>query len=269
MTITSRELIPCWPLRRYVQLIWLFESEADDGALPPERIVPDGIVELVLHYRRPMAIRFAGQRFELQPASSLVSQASKFVEIAPQSSTGLVSVRFYPWGGYHFFRQPVSEIANQCVPAAEIWGRDILRLEDRLAQAISSADRIRLVESFLLGQLLQHGKPETQGLLRGFRHSPADQQIRDFCKQAGVSERTFERRCRAALGMSPKEYRRLARFLRACSRLRSDTPGSMTEVAQACGYFDQAHFNHDFKALAGLTPGQFRSSRQVSHLDLD
>jgi len=30
--------------------------------------------------------------------------------------------------------------------------------------------------------------------------------------------------------------------------------GGMTSLGHACGYYDQAHFIHDFQAFSGLTP---------------
>lgn len=49
---------------------------------------------------------------------------------------------------------------------------------------------------------------------------------------------------------------RLIRFDRAVQRLQA--PGSaLAEVAQDCGYYDQAHFNRDFRTFAGLSPTEF------------
>ncbi|MGH9769443.1 MAG: AraC family transcriptional regulator, partial [Blastocatellia bacterium] len=33
------------------------------------------------------------------------------------------------------------------------------------------------------------------------------------------------------------------------------------ELALACGYFDQAHFIHEFKEFSSLTPGQYLGLR--------
>jgi AraC-like DNA-binding protein len=33
------------------------------------------------------------------------------------------------------------------------------------------------------------------------------------------------------------------------------------EVALSCGYYDQAHFIHDFRAFSGLTPTGYRTAR--------
>nr|WP_272889446.1 helix-turn-helix domain-containing protein [Stutzerimonas stutzeri] len=33
---------------------------------------------------------------------------------------------------------------------------------------------------------------------------------------------------------------------------------SLLDTARVCGYADQAHFIHDFKAVVGMTPGQYR-----------
>jgi AraC-like DNA-binding protein len=32
---------------------------------------------------------------------------------------------------------------------------------------------------------------------------------------------------------------------------------SLSDVAQRCGYYDHAHFVHDFRSLAGVSPSQY------------
>ena len=41
------------------------------------------------------------------------------------------------------------------------------------------------------------------------------------------------------------------------------------EVAFATGYADQAHFNHDFRDLTGMTPSAYLARRSVylNHVD--
>ena len=75
-----REFTPTSALRPYVQLIWSMELDSPVDFGPPERIAPDGIVELVLHYRDPMAMRFSGEAFSRQPKSSIVSQTRRYIE---------------------------------------------------------------------------------------------------------------------------------------------------------------------------------------------
>lgn len=262
-----QEFLPSPPLRRYVQLIWCLELTADEHFGPPERIAPDGIVELVLHYRAPVAIRYAGESFAAQPQSSLVSQTRRFVEFAPRGATGLISVRFHPWGAYHFLALPVSTFADRCIPAAELWGSKVAALEEQLALATGTRERVQRVEGFLLEQQAQYQKPDVEMLLRRLWHSAGNTRVADFCRASGVTERTLERRCAAALGMAPRSYQRLARFLKACALLREGGWRSLTEVAHHCGYFDQAHFASDFRELAGLTPRQFLAAPAFSFLE--
>ena len=40
-------------------------------------------------------------------------------------------------------------------------------------------------------------------------------------------------------------------------RLRRDGGGRLAEIAHACGYYDQAHFNRDSRQFAGSTPSEF------------
>jgi AraC-like DNA-binding protein len=267
--VRSRELIPAEPLRPYVRLIWLLELDDPAEFGPPERIGPDGLLELVFHYRTPLACRYDGEAFERQPRSVAVSQTRRFVEIRPEGPSGLIAVRFHPWGAYHFFHPPVSELADRQAPTEALWGREALELEERLAEASGDRARVALVEQFLLAQLRRHGKPDVEPLVRAVWRHRGRVAVSRLCRDLGIGERRLQRTLSTALGTTPKGLARLARFLHACSLLRHGRGRGLADVGLACGYYDQSHFIAEFKAFSGLTPRQFVETANVSFLELD
>lgn len=104
-------------LAPHVRQIWLLECEGPALFGGPDRIVADGVVEAIFHYRRPFTMRFAGADTVAQPVSLLVSQISRYVEIQPAGAGGFVSVRFHPWGAHHFFAVPMREVGDRATPA--------------------------------------------------------------------------------------------------------------------------------------------------------
>ena len=268
LSVKHLELLPCPSLRPYIQLIWCFELDDAAGFGPPERIAPDGIVEIVFHYRDPMAMRFEAEPFGVQPRSSVVSQTRRFVEIRPTGRTGLVSVRLRPWGAHHFLDVPIAEIADREVSAQDLWGVEARDLEGRLADAGDTSTRVRLVEAFLLRQLgRHHQKADVEPLVRAVWARGGQVQVRELCDDLGLTERSLQRLFASALGVPPKSYARLVRFQNACSRLQRGGWTSLTQLSLECGYYDQAHFNGDFKAFSGMTPRDFLTRGGLSYLD--
>lgn len=69
----------------------------------------------------------------------------------------------------------------------------------------------------------------------------------------GLSARQLHRRCLPLFGYGPRHLSRVLRLQRAVS-----TPGSLADVAHACGYADQAHLSREVRDLAGTTPTGLR-----------
>jgi AraC-like DNA-binding protein len=69
---------------------------------------------------------------------------------------------------------------------------------------------------------------------------------------------------REAVGLTPKLYCRVLRFQRALRQLAEHPRIAWIDTALNAGYSDQAHFNRDFRELAGLTPGQYRALAPIS-----
>jgi len=64
-----------------------------------------------------------------------------------------------------------------------------------------------------------------------------------------------------AIGLTPKVFCRLLRFQEALRLIENGQWISWTDLALDRGYFDHAHFIHDFQAFSGLTPQAYLAQR--------
>ena len=88
-------------------------------------------------------------------------------------------------------------------------------------------------------------------------------------EETGYGERRFATLFCDAVGLTPKVFARVQRLHRVTTELaRGDRP--LAEVALAAGYYDQAHFNRDFRDMTGITPGSYASlpGRSVLHTEV-
>jgi AraC-like DNA-binding protein len=261
--------VPVHPaLARFVQLIWTVEVADPVFFGCPERIVPDGLVEAVFHYRTPFDMRYGDTRFSRQAASIVVSQTRSFIEIQPAGPSGFIAARFCAWGASQFFRMPVSEFADQMVTAVDIWGREAMVLEESIANARSMSERVRHVQAFLIQQLRRHQQDSVEALIRQVGSTRGRSRVATLCRDIGLSERTLERTFARTMGMSPKHFLRHRRFLHACHLLRCSERPRLTDVAHRAGYYDQAHCIADFHAFAGMTPREFLSAENTAFYDI-
>lgn len=78
----------------------------------------------------------------------------------------------------------------------------------------------------------------------------------------GLSVAQLERLCKRIFHLSPRQMIHRTRLEHASSLLQTDLP--ITEVALQCGYSDHSAFSRQFRAMTGLSPSQYRSSRQLN-----
>lgn len=246
-------------LAPFVKCIWSQESEQEIFAAGRERILPDSCVELVIHFRDPFLTRFPDGSSSLQPQSFVVGQMKRFLEIEPAGQMGLIAVRFLARGAYLFFQRPLSEVAVGIVGLEDVWKDRARELTERIALAGSMAARIRIIEEELLGLLRRNGRydPAIDRCLQLVEKSRGQINVAQLASHLGLSCRQLRRRFQHTVGLSPKEFARVSRFLHVIRCLSDRNPRTLTETAMACGYFDQAHFNHEFREMAGMAPGEF------------
>ena len=86
-----------------------------------------------------------------------------------------------------------------------------------------------------------------------------------LAESIGVSQRRFIQLFRDELGLAPKLFGRVQRFQQAIKAIDRRETVDWLDLALSCGYFDQAHFIHDFIEFSSLTPGEYLGLR-TAHL---
>src|SRR5690606_30703536 len=93
---------------------------------------------------------------------------------------------------------------------------------------------------------------------------PSSAGIGGIVRATGYSHRALIALFRRSVGLTPGDYRRILRFRAALGLIGSAGAPSLAAIAAEAGYSDQAHFTREFRACAGVTPGEYRRRRPES-----
>lgn len=254
------EIKPQFPLDGFVECFWTLES--DVPATQPERILPDGCVELILNFGAPFS-QHGDHTSSLQPRNFLVGQMTGPIFISPTGAVQLLGIRFHPGGTSPFLRVVLHEITDQVV---ELGGlsheleRELLRA---VSQAESLLEKAAAVEKFLTRRLTRnHQDLRLIQLASRIVASAGLISIDQLAHGAGISSRQLERRFLREVGIGPKLLGRIIRFQQVF-RAVEQCSSVWASVALECGYYDQAHLIRDFNQFAQQTPAALFSNQSA------
>jgi AraC-like DNA-binding protein len=229
----------------------------EDGTRPfRRRELPSGEVVVILGLGPH--VRVGGE-----PRTSFV--AGLHDEHAVTEHDGIqegVQVNLTPLGAFALFGPPPSGVAGQVVDLEDLLGSRAPLLLERLFEARDWEARFALLDS-LLSKELADGLPTSPDVARAWRRlteTDGRVSVGALAEELRCSRRHLTSRFREQVGLTPKAFAQILRFDKGIRRLRREGRRSLAEVAQDCGYYDQAHFNRDFRRFAGTTPTDLLAS---------
>ncbi|MFI6792611.1 helix-turn-helix domain-containing protein [Nonomuraea sp. NPDC050383] len=182
----------------------------------------------------------------------------RFTTTRTSRTTDGVQVHLTPFGARRLYGLPMRHLANTVVPVTDVLGPLAEPTLTRLAETPSWHDRLALVDRLLRERILAGPElgPQVPWAWAKLVRSGGRVRVSALAEALGWSHRHLVARFHDEVGITPKTAARVIRFGRAAALLRAGTP--IADVAGACGFYDQAHLNREFRALAGTTPGQIR-----------
>jgi len=239
---------PAPPLDSLVDLIWVSEDWAPPHA--QERLMPGGNMNLVISWDR--SGRFSAGASGVQTASMMLDTSKPF---------SILGVSFTAGGSFPFFPMPVGELHNLFVPLESVWGPRAGEVCDRVVAAKTPAAKVAVMECALLSAA--RGRREQHASVRyGIAALRTQRPVARVVDDVGLSQRRFIEIFRNEVGVTPKAFARVHRFQRVLGCIEHHTEVDWPAVALDAGYFDQAHFIHDFREFAGVSPSMYLKYRE-------
>lgn len=250
-----RELAP------FVSLLWSVDGAGTAGG-DRELVLPTGAAHVVIRLDHPLRLYAAADAEEGRTVGMAVvggARSSAYVRDVSRPSRS-VGAQLRPGAAGLLLGVPADALAERHTPLDAVWGAFAGELRGRLCAEREPARRLDLFEAALAARLpkVQGIHPDVAYALARFADVDA---IGEVVDELGCSHRRFIALFHGAVGLTPKVYCRVRRLQRALPGVGARP---LAEVAIDAGYSDQAHLSREFRALAGVTPREYRARAATS-----
>lgn len=232
----------CWCVMNY----WIIEWDLADQEPYTQEVLPYPCVNMVFEagFSRIFGV------FRRCSAHTLRGQGRVF------------GIKFQPGGFYPLLCAPVSRLTNMSILPESVFDIDCAQLEAALTATTPIEQRVAAAEQMLREQL---PVPDptiayVRQIVSHIMTSRSVHKIDDLLEIFHISRRTLQRLFYQYVGVSPKWVIQRARLHEAAEILAQNTHYDCAHLAADLGYFDQAHFVKDFKAMIGLSPAAYARS---------
>lgn len=220
---------------------------------------------LIINLGAPFLIR-AGTDVEAVefPDGCAVTTPTRAWEFGYPNPTRSVGVHFKPWGLAPFLPLPAAQLCDRPAAVEQIWGRPTLKeLRRRLTSADAPDDMLLLLEEELVRQLHAiDGLDLVCHLSSAIEATGGAVPISELGMPARASSTYVAKRFKEIIGITPKRLASSYRFTSTVLAIDVAAPIAWGDIAARAGYFDQAHFVHEFRRYTGLTPTRYVEARQ-------
>jgi AraC-like DNA-binding protein len=178
---------------------------------------------------------------------------------------GVLGIRLYPAGAYALLATPLRAITGLVVELRDLVGSTADELIERCREATSAEARFRITAAWIAARVggARPVEPAVAWAAAEIESRNGDVPITELRVETGFSKTRLATAFRDQIGVPPKLFARIVRFRRALAMVESGA-SPLADVALAAGYYDQPHFNAEFRELSGLTPGELLVARYPS-----
>lgn len=253
-----RQIPPPEYLKDYIRYFWTLESNDTEILSRSFRTIVEGNPGLIFQSPEKGAMYQYGKKL---PHIFLYGQATRHAEIHFGGTFSTIGICFYPNAIKTIFGYDAEELTDACTCLDQEAKRDGFLLSEQIADAGTTPERIELLSSYLFFMLMRNNRHEDKAMqfaITRIIQSKGGIAMKDLQTELQLSERSFERKFKQYVGVSPKLFSRISRFQASLNELRFGRHDKLTDLAYENEYADQSHFIRSFNEFAGCSPLQYQ-----------
>ncbi|MGP9801777.1 helix-turn-helix domain-containing protein [Rheinheimera sp. NSM] len=207
--------------------------------------------------------------FYFQPDQPPLCQFNGSQTLSSMQLTGAqdaIGIRFYPGGAFQLLGVDAPQLQGKAINAADFGIHSLTELQQQLGTTQHTATRLHYLEQWLLRQLQQPAAQSShiQQVLPLLlpQQQLTTPSVSALSAAVNLSRRQFERKFLQQVGLTPGQLKLLQRVRHARQLINLNPQQALTDIALCSGFYDQAHFIHQFQRITGQTPGQYRRRKQ-------
>jgi AraC-like DNA-binding protein len=195
---------------------------------------------------------------------AMSTRAATHAHAQPLRALGLV---LPPHTAARLLGMSTGALVDAALPWAEMTGpSEAARLDDALQQASTDLARLSALQTSLQRALARGPERVQQARAEALQRLclAVGRLGPRAATDLGLGERQLERRCRALLGLAPKQMQRITRLHGLLSAALRQQRLPDLDVALAAGYYDQSHLARDARLLTGASLRELLNQAQAA-----
>ncbi|TKC08380.1 AraC family transcriptional regulator [Pedobacter polaris] len=248
---------PSKELESVIEGFYVFSRDPKNNT---QLIFNDGFPVLVFLQSSEDTVAVTGENDTFEIKAAWASAGSiKNVYVKYNNNTNQVFiVRFHPSAFYQLFDLNAQYFRYNPVTPFECIAKNNNFSIAKFFKCGSVNEKVAFVETYIQQTFTAIETPTILQRTLDYIHKiKGKSTVRSVTNNAGVNYKWLERSFTQHIGLLPKEYIQLQRFINAYLELVGSKDVDLMRIAISNGYYDSNHFLKDFKVYTGKTPLEY------------
>lgn len=248
-------------LAPFVKGYWIFDLTHSPEINKSELELPSLDHEVIFKFGQDYEEYYPQSKSTRIHKSSTISGIRTFAKASRRTDTqnplSLVGIKFHPLGMHYLLGKPLLEMHDQTIGLSVLQHRLLSDLEESLALMSNDQTVISHLNS-VLQKHFQNQKIDPEALQFCTRiHQYSHFNLAQLKCDSGYSYKTLERRFRKYIGINPKQYFGIKRYLQFYEDWLLLDQYKYIDLVYKYNYYDQNHLIKEFQKYLGFSPNQF------------
>jgi len=259
--------LPAKTLRPFVKEYWIYDMKCRIGPkstreLQQPILFPEVIFKMGVDYENYDVKQNKIDTISSSTICGIQSRAKASARIDITKNLLLIGIVFEYAGLYELLNIPLIEFCDKSIPKNDVSSDFLNKLEYLLQQAKGTNEILATLNQTLINYFYNASIDKECLQFNQILNSPDATSLAQLKANTGQNYKYLERRFKKYIGVTPKKYFKLKRYLSFYESWLKHDDYNYIDLVYRYDFFDQNHLIKDFKSVLNQSPNHFKKTKR-------